>query len=439
MKKTFLNLALFIAAFAPSAFAQGGDENAYEPRDMVECHPRGGIPNFLKKCERGDQGLKIAYLGGSITAQHGWRPQSLQLFRKLFPKAQIDEIHAAIGGTGSDFGVCRLKKDVLEGRPDLVFIEFAVNDGGRAPVEIRKNIEGIIRQIWAQDKNTDICFVYTLTNGMEKQIINTRKMTRAASVMEELADYYSIPSINFGKRVAELAGEGKIDMKSSEPIVKGKAADPSMKTRAAVDKNGKIPFAKDGVHPDAATGHVLYTEAIERSLPAIFAASKENSKPRSVPPAKRADCIEKVGTIMIDELPQTKEFARAPFGKSAWGRFVKLVPGQEFEFKFKGTRAIACVRFGTDGGIMELTLDGKTREIKCFDRHCSWNRRMIVVLGDNLEDKVHTVKIRASGKKFDKRSMLTDEHKAKYDLDSSKFDDNYVYISAVFFLEDQTK
>lgn len=429
--------AFALAAFSAfSAWAQQADENAFVPRDMVECVARGGLPNFYKKCLGGKQDLKVAYLGGSITAQPGWRVQSLDLFRKLFPKASFKEIHAAIGGTGSNFGVCRLGKDVLEGKPDLVFVEFAVNDSGTAPVEIRKNIEGIVRQIWAQDKTTDICFVYTITNGMDKEILKTGKMNRAASVMEEIADYYKIPSINFGKRVAELSGEGKLDMKSSKPVAKGAKADASMKTKAAVDADGKIPFAKDGVHPDSATGHVLYTEAIERSLPAIFAASKKNSGKRVIPQPMRADCVEKVDIIMMDELPSTKGFERSKFGNSDWGRFVKLVPEQEVTFKFKGTRALACVRFGVDGGMMEVTVDGKKREVRCFDQHCSWNRRVFVMLADQLDNKEHTVKIKALSKKFEKRPILTDEHKAKYDQNPKPYEDFFVYISAVFALTD---
>ena len=35
--------------------------------------PRGGMPNVLAKLAAGKE-VRIAYLGGSITAQNGWRP-----------------------------------------------------------------------------------------------------------------------------------------------------------------------------------------------------------------------------------------------------------------------------------------------------------------------------------------------------------------------------
>src|SRR5262249_10721437 len=76
-----------------------------------ECRPRGGLPNFLAKANTAGAEIRIAYFGGSITAQNGWRPKTLAHFQKTYPNAKFSEINAAIGGTGSDLGVFRLKQD----------------------------------------------------------------------------------------------------------------------------------------------------------------------------------------------------------------------------------------------------------------------------------------------------------------------------------------
>ena len=39
----------------------------------VECHTRNGLPNFFAKVVKPGAEVKIGYLGGSITAQPGWR------------------------------------------------------------------------------------------------------------------------------------------------------------------------------------------------------------------------------------------------------------------------------------------------------------------------------------------------------------------------------
>ena len=97
------------------------------PRDARECVVRNGLPNFYFKCNN-KKTVKVAYFGGSITAQPGWRVQSLDLFRKQFPQTVFEEIYAPIGGTDSLLGAFRLKRDVTAHKPDLVFVEFAAKD-----------------------------------------------------------------------------------------------------------------------------------------------------------------------------------------------------------------------------------------------------------------------------------------------------------------------
>ena len=131
----------------------------------MERH-RDGIPHFLAKVANKED-VKVAYLGGSITAQDGWRVQTLANFNEEYPDSKFTEINAAIGGTGSDLGVYRLNFDVLQHDPDLVFVEFCVNDGGAAPEQIWRQMEGIVRQIWRHNIETDIVFVYTFRVGHE--------------------------------------------------------------------------------------------------------------------------------------------------------------------------------------------------------------------------------------------------------------------------------
>ena len=109
-------LALWLNAAEQKSFMSLTEELAA----AAECHARGGLPNFFAKLRAGGE-VRIAYLGGSITAQEGWRPKTLNWFQEQFPLAKVSQINAAIGGTGSDLGVFRLKQDVLDQRPDLLF------------------------------------------------------------------------------------------------------------------------------------------------------------------------------------------------------------------------------------------------------------------------------------------------------------------------------
>jgi lysophospholipase L1-like esterase len=179
-----------------------------------ECRPRGGLPRFVAKAETPGADVRVAYLGGSITAQAGWRPRSLALFQKTWPRARFSEINAAIGGT--DLGVFRLARDVLDHAPDLLFVEFAVNDGPASREQILRCMEGIVRQTWRARPACDVCFVYTITETLVGPLLEG-KLPQAAAAMEEVADRYDVPSIHLGLEVARLAKEGKLVWQGALP------------------------------------------------------------------------------------------------------------------------------------------------------------------------------------------------------------------------------
>ena len=79
--KSLLSLLGF-ALLVSSAVAQ----DDYPRRETAEIRVRGGIPNLLRKANAADgRELRVAYLGGSITAAPGWRVKTLEGFQKRFP------------------------------------------------------------------------------------------------------------------------------------------------------------------------------------------------------------------------------------------------------------------------------------------------------------------------------------------------------------------
>jgi hypothetical protein len=97
----------------------------------------------IEKAERGDD-VTIAYIGGSITQGAGAKPihthcyayQSYLKFREMFGKDNGRNVHfvkAGVGGTPSELGMIRYERDILRNgkvEPDIVIVEFAVNDAG---------------------------------------------------------------------------------------------------------------------------------------------------------------------------------------------------------------------------------------------------------------------------------------------------------------------
>lgn len=369
-----------------------------------ECHPRNGLPNFLAKANTPGADLKIGYLGGSITAQNGWRPKTLAHFRKTYPQAKFSEINAAIGGTGSDLGVFRIKQDVLDDKPDLLFVEFAVNDGGAQPEQIFRCMEGIVRQTWKALPDCDICFVYTLTQALAPAMIDG-KFQRSASAMEKIADHYGIPTIHMGMEVAKLAKEGKIEWKAKLP-----------KTDEEKKKlEGKFVFAPDSVHPHVETGHELYLAAIVRSLDPIKTASKSPA-PHTLAAPFIATNYEQAKLLPLTAAKLSPGFKLLDpktddFGKRWANRMTTLhkasQPGDTITFKFKGTRCSIYDIVGPDCGQIIVTLDDKPAKIvPRFDAYSTYHRLGAMVIGSDLEDKIHTVKLEIHPGQPDKAAIL---------------------------------
>jgi len=227
---------------APSPFAASYD---YDVHTTQELRARDGLPNVLAKAEGGAT-VRVAHMGGSITAADGWRPKTLAWLRQQYPKATFTEIYAAISGTGSDFGACRLQEDVLRHDPDLVFLEFRVNGGGGFEA---KSMEGIVRQIWRKNPTTDICFVYTVCEWMLPPLRQGRNdaYNSFGAIMEGIANRYGIPTIDLGVEVVRREKAGELIFKADQPVA------------------GKLVFSSDGTHPGDA-GHDLYRDVVARSL-----------------------------------------------------------------------------------------------------------------------------------------------------------------------------
>ncbi len=369
-----------------------------------ELHARAGLPNFLSKANKPGAALKVAYLGGSITAQPGWRVKSLELLQRTYPEVKFSEINAALGGTGSDLGVFRVEPEVLVLQPDLLFVEFAVNDGGTAPEQIIRSMEGIVRKTWSALPECDICFVYTVTEALVAPMLEGN-FPRAASAMEGVADHYGIPSIHMGMEVARLAKENALVWKAKLP------ANDEEKTAL----EGKLVFAADGVHPHVETGHALYLQAIERSLPEIRSKSG-NPAAHSLPLPLAADHYQMARMVPASEATLSSGFkaldsAIDPLAK----RFPRLKswqtaaqPGDTLSFQFKGTRAAIYQIIGPDVGKVTVTLDNQLpRTVTLFDSYCTYHRLGTLVIGTELSDTLHTVKIEVSSEQPDKGAILT--------------------------------
>jgi hypothetical protein len=363
---------------------------------VQEFRKRDGLPNFYRKTALADT-LRVAYLGGSITAQPGWRVLSLAWMKKRFPRASFREVNAAVGGTGSDFGVFRLEDDVLKFHPDLVMVEFAVNDDGAAAQKVIRSMEGIVRRIWQENPLTDICFVYTI----KQDFLSTElegKLPASALAMERVADYYHIPSINFGSAVCQLVRTGQL-------VFKG----------ASRQQNGVPVFSPDGVHPYPATGHLIYEGVLEKCFNSMNPPGRPRAK-KHVPGEPLAQDYfshtQMVGLSRLTLSPGWQIAAASGIPElTGWGRSNVIVgraerSGETVAIHFKGQAIGAYDLIGPGSGRVTVQVDAdKADTIRRFDAYCTYWRPSYFLI-DHLKDTTHVVVFKTLAEPFDKAGIL---------------------------------
>lgn len=360
---------------------------------------RNGLPAFFKKIKSG-KSVNIVYLGGSITQAAGYRVKSAAWFKKQFPAVLITSFNAGVGGTGSDLGLFRLPEDVLAHQPDLVFIEFAVNDYGSDSTRIARSMEGMIRQVKTADPRTDICLLYTISEAMLGDY-RAGRLPAAVRMMEKLAAYYGLSSVNFAPDVLALQESGKLIFHGDKkPYGKD-----------------QLVFTADGTHPLDA-GHELYTQTLERSL---LKLEKLNTLPGKIPEAKYitgsittgrydpAHFKSSRGWKKVSETDSMRNFLKA-FPRLCWSSDSV----DSLVVEFEGTQFGLEDVIGPASNGFLIRIDGqKPYKVIRFDKYCSRYRRHYFLL-DPLPVGKHKVVIRPDFTPIDKKGLLKPEDRALY-------------------------
>ena len=150
------------------------------------------IQAVLAKARRGEP-ICVAAIGGSITAggQNTKDParryvrQVAAWFEKNFPSLKVRFVNAGIGATNSGYGALRVQRDVIAHQPDLVIVEYAVNDSTGAQMD--ECYEGVLRQLLSGSSNRAVIELFFMhKDGKNAQAGQTA-----------LGKHYGLPMISF--------------------------------------------------------------------------------------------------------------------------------------------------------------------------------------------------------------------------------------------------
>lgn len=198
-----------------------------------------------KKLEAGEE-VTVAYLGGSITQGSSagddlcYARLTTNWFEQTYPDATINYVRAGIGATGSYIGVHRAHDDVLVHNPDIVFIDFSVNDTVENTERNKDSYESLLRMIWNWESAPAIvCIGMTMDDGTSFQDYHC-----------EIAKKYDVPYISYKNVILDVIDKEIVEWKDISdddihPNVKGHSVLSALLT-------GYLEYAFANGNPDGA-------------------------------------------------------------------------------------------------------------------------------------------------------------------------------------------
>lgn len=163
------------------------------------------LKNLMKRAANGES-LVIGFLGGSITqGSLSSTPKTCYAYlvyewwKKSFPNAAFSFVNGGIGGTTSHYGGARAWKDVLCYRPDIVTVDFSVNDDANEFFE--ETYEGTLRRLLAAPSAPAVVVLNNVFYDTGKN---------AQNYHNRIADHYGIPHVSIKDTVYPDVESGKI-------------------------------------------------------------------------------------------------------------------------------------------------------------------------------------------------------------------------------------
>jgi len=349
-----------------------------------------GLRNSQIKFEQ-EKEATVAFIGGSITQNGGWRDSICVYLQQRFPNTRFTFIPAGISSMGSTPGAFRLQRDILSKGPvDLLFIEAAVNDAtnGRSSKEQIRGMEGIIRHTLRINPATDVIVMH-FVDPDKMDTYNRGETPEVIRNFDLLTAYYKTGTINLAKEVTHRIN------------------------------NGEFSWEDDfiNLHPSA-FGQGIYSRSMKNFLEIQYAQpidKKEKVLKRPIPEAFDPYCYDQGWIVPFQEASEIVGFeavsnwtppiqAGTRKGYTRVDMLLGKETGASFTLQFDGRAVGIMVAAGPDAGMIEFSIDeGKIQTIDLFT---AWSSQLYLpwyyTLAAELESGSHILRVRISKDKNEK-------------------------------------
>ena len=331
---------------------------------------------------------RVAFLGGSITFNSGWRDSICAYLQKKFPNTEFDFVAAGIPSMGSTPGAFRFERDVLaRGKVDLLFEEAAVNDrtNGYSTETQVLGMEGIVRHARESNPAMDIVMMHFVDPDKMSDYRRGMVPTEIQN-HEKVAVHYGISTINLAKEVTD-----RID-------------------------NGEFSWEKDfkNLHPSPFGQHLYY-----RSMKSMldycwsgYVADDDKILAYPLPGKLSEGCYDRGKLIPASELkpgngwkvvanwsPADQTGTRPDFTNVPM--LVAESPAGVQKFDFEGDAVGIAVAAGADAGILEYSIDSQPWQRQ--DLFTAWSAQLhlpwFYTLGYRLKSGKHLLRMKLSADK----------------------------------------
>jgi len=349
---------------------------------------RNGLKNSQIVFER-KKFARVAFFGGSITYNPGWRPYLCQYLTKRFPNTKFEFIAAGIPSTGSTPGAFRIVHDVFNhGKIDLLFEEAAVNDkcNERKTGELIHGMEGIVRHARLNNPDMDVVLMH-FVDPPKMVDYNNHIVPLAIKYHEKVAEHYQTPSLNLALEVTERINAKQFDWKHDF-----RNLHPSRFGQNVYIRSMKNMLETAWAKPLTEADQIKHTPLPKKPLDKF---SYYNGHYLDIHKVKKCQGF-KVDPCWIpkDRTATRKYFVRVPI-------LTADKANSQFTIDFTGSAiGVFCVA-GPDSGIIEYSVDGgKFKEYDLFAKHSYHLHIPITYVFENkLSAGKHTLVVRITDKK----------------------------------------
>lgn len=371
----------------PSTNGLGISDSKYEEiikKSLVTTGNNQLVKKVLAKMRAGEE-VVIAAIGGSVTEgagpatyTQGYAYQFKDLFIKEYAadKSKVKFIPAGIGGTPSPMGLIRYQKDVVtpaEKNPDLLIIEFAVND-------------------WLECSNTR-AMEYLVRNALENKtavimLYGAATYTNQQAQISPVADFYNLPQVSIS--------EGLLNSGVNQ------------------EKDSKVYYS-DYVHPTS-FGHTYMAKCLmnlieeidkaQEDAPYVIPAGYKNENPFKNFATVYSNTADKNVSISAGDFSHKDDAIQGyshggkcfpdNWSKVAGTGVSELVEGRPFTMTLTCKSLIMIYKNANNDsfGKAEVYVDGKLTQTYAGHEDGGWNNCMVVMIIDEKAAAEHTVEIK---------------------------------------------